>query len=396
MTKHECRLTTGARNPHSNICTTANACLSFVLRGLCFVILLCFFTSASPAAEKATNEWSLWIDDIADSSPALAPDGTIYFGAWNHAFWAVNPDGTRKWVFRTLNEVKSSPAVAADGTIYFGCRDRRLYALSPDGKKRWEFLTGAWVDSSPAIGKDGTIYFGSWDKSLYALKTDCTQRWKFDTEGVIDSSPAVDAAGNIYFGSHDRKFYALDPEGHKQWTFGTGGSILSSPALDHNGLVYFTSTDGYFYALTTEGKLRWKLQTGGITDSSPVIGTDDVLFVGVNEELWAISPEGNKLWARWLEDQVFCSPVAFANRSVCCSSEHGSLINLSSDQQFNWEAYPYGYGHNSAAVNPKGLIYVAGDRRYMAAIKAYVPLAPSSWPKFRANPRNTGNLADSP
>jgi len=75
------------------------------------------------------------------------------------------------------------PAVGTDGTIYFGCRDRKFYAVRPDGKKKWEFKTGAWVDSSPAIAADGTIYFGSWDKNLYALKADGAKAWEFATGG---------------------------------------------------------------------------------------------------------------------------------------------------------------------------------------------------------------------
>ena len=53
----------------------------------------------------------------------LRRDGTIYFGTFNGRLWAVNPNGTKKWVFRAGREIKSSPAIGADGIIYFGCRD---------------------------------------------------------------------------------------------------------------------------------------------------------------------------------------------------------------------------------------------------------------------------------
>jgi outer membrane protein assembly factor BamB len=80
-------------------------------------------------------------------------------------------------------EIKSSPAVADDGTIYFGSRDRKLYAVTPQGKQKWTFATGAWIDSSPAIGADGTVYFGSWDANFYALNPDGSEKWKFPTGG---------------------------------------------------------------------------------------------------------------------------------------------------------------------------------------------------------------------
>jgi len=66
------------------------------------------------------------------SSPAIGADGTIYVGSWDGKLYAVNPDGTEKWVFTTLNQIQSSPAIADDGTIYFGCDDGKVYAVYSD------------------------------------------------------------------------------------------------------------------------------------------------------------------------------------------------------------------------------------------------------------------------
>ena len=68
-----------------------------------------------------------------------------------------------------------SSAIGSDGTIYVGDYDTNLYAINPDGSKKWAFKTGSTtthggaVQSSPAIGSDGTIYFGSADNNLYAI-----------------------------------------------------------------------------------------------------------------------------------------------------------------------------------------------------------------------------------
>ena len=48
--------------------------------------------------------------------------------------------------------MESSPAIGSDGTIYVGALDDNLYAINPDGSKKWEFKTGLHVYSSPAIG----------------------------------------------------------------------------------------------------------------------------------------------------------------------------------------------------------------------------------------------------
>ena len=38
----------------------------------------------------------------------------------NGHVYAINPNGTVKWDFKTLGDVDSSPAIAPDGTIYIG------------------------------------------------------------------------------------------------------------------------------------------------------------------------------------------------------------------------------------------------------------------------------------
>jgi outer membrane protein assembly factor BamB len=368
--------------------------VSKISRALCTAIIFAAGTSHSPAEKQLTAEWSATIGSTSDSSPALGPDGTIYFGAFDGKFWALKPDGSRKWVFRAGTEIKSSPALASDGTVFFGSRDRKFYALGPDGKKLWEFKTGGWVDSSPALGKDGTIYFGSWDKTFYALNPDGSRKWEFKTSGENTSSPAIGSDGTIYFGSHDKKFYALDADGKKKWEFETGGQIISSPAVNADECVYFTSVDGNFYALNFDGTLRWQLRTGGVTESSPVISEDGTIYVGVNAELWAITAGGKQKWPRWVDELIDAPPVALADRSVFCISRLGVLQGLDPERAMLWSYYCYGYGYASPAVSPSGIFYLSDRSAYFSAIPAKVPLAKSPWPKFRGNARNTGNIND--
>ena len=79
--------------------------------------------------------------------------------------------GSKLWEFKTGGDVYSSPAIGPDGTVYFG--SDKLYAINgKSGVKLWEFETGGDVVSSPAIGSDGTVYVGSYDNKLYAIKAD--------------------------------------------------------------------------------------------------------------------------------------------------------------------------------------------------------------------------------
>jgi outer membrane protein assembly factor BamB len=360
-------------------------------------VLLC--VPATCRENILTQEWSVAIESNSDSAPAVGADGTIFFGTWKGSLWALNQDGSRKWVFQAGNEIKSAAAVGSDGTVYFGSRDRKFYAVRADGSKRWDFLTGNWVDSSPALARDGTVYFGSWDKSLYALKSDGTKQWQFKTAGPVVSSPAIGADGTIYFGSHDKKLYALAADGGKKWEFATAGPILSSPALDKGQGLYFTSVDGCLYALNVDGSLRWRLRTGGITESSPVIGPDGTIYVGVLQHLWAISADGKKKWGRvGGEDHLLeTTPVVLADGSICCVLHSGMMWYFSPEEVARGMYYLAGYGYGSPAVGPTGAIYVPDctfPRGGFTALRAGASLARTPWPKFRGNARNTGNVQD--
>jgi outer membrane protein assembly factor BamB len=377
---------------------SSNLMVEMMLTNRLVVALLLLGSLSLPAVHggqlELTNSWSVVIGAHSDSSPAIGPDGSIYFGSWDHKLWALKPDGSRKWVFAAESEIKSSPALGRDGTLYFGCRDHKFYAVGSNGLKQWAFKTGAWVDSSPALAGDGTIYFGSWDKIFYALNPDGTKKWQFQTEGEIICSPAVGLDGTIYFGSHDKKFYALGADGRKRWEFATGGPIISSPAINRDQVIYFTSVDGFFYALNLDGTLRWRLRTGGITESSPVIGVEGILFVGVNSSLWAISPEGKELWPRWVEEPIEASPLPLADGSVCCIARAGLLINVDKAIDLKWTYYCWGYGFATPAVGPAGTIYLPERSSRFCAVPNKIPLARSPWPRFRGNARNTGNAND--
>ena len=68
-------------------------------------LLFCLGAVLPPASgaepPSATNLWSLIFSyDSTSSSPAIAPDGTIYEGTFNGVLFAVTPQGGVKWKFK--------------------------------------------------------------------------------------------------------------------------------------------------------------------------------------------------------------------------------------------------------------------------------------------------------
>jgi len=137
--------------------------------------------------------------------------------------------------------------------------------------------------------------------------------------------------------------------------------------------------------------LRWRLRTGGITESSPVIALDGTIYVGVNQDLWSITPDGKQKWARWNEGRIETTPLVLADGSVWYANEWGQVIQLSPDMKFIGFAFMGGpFGFASPAIATNGTLYLPGEGSRFFALRNRVPLAQSSWPKFRGNPQNTG------
>ena len=216
------------------------------------------------------------------SSPALAQDGTICFGSWDKNFYALKPDGSKRWQFPTGGPVVSSPAIDTSGTIYCGSHDRKLYALTPTGEKQWEFETRGAILASPALDWDGNIFLTSVDGFLYALNRDGRLRWKLHTGSISESSPVIGSDGKIYVGAN-RYLWAITSDGRKKWDRGVD-DIDASPAIAADGTVYFIFRGGQLMAYNQDeslGERWWKwtyyLYPGGY--ASPSIGPKGSIYL---------------------------------------------------------------------------------------------------------------------
>eukprot|EP01047_Picozoa_sp_COSAG01_P067789 COSAG01_NODE_9644_length_2381_cov_122.845311_1_plen_419_part_10 len=191
---------------------SAQQCTAAGIESFCAPLDVCAFTAAGQV------KWNVTTGDQVDSSPAIAANGTVYVGSWDHKLYAITPAGQVKWTVTTGDWVRSSPAIATDGTVYVGSDDGKLYAITPAGQVKWTVTTGDVVYSSPAIVADGTVYVGSVDKKLYAITAAGQVKWTVTTGDAVGSSPAIAADGTVYVGSDDHKLYAITPAGQVKWT----------------------------------------------------------------------------------------------------------------------------------------------------------------------------------
>jgi outer membrane protein assembly factor BamB len=137
------------------------------------------------------------------ASVTLGPDGTVYVGANNSNFYAIAPDGKRKWLFeaeRELAGIWTTAALSTDNsTLYFGANKGGVYALNAaDGKLKWQSKVFGSIYASPTLDSRGTLYVGTTIGHLLAI-TAATGQWLFDFDAgtPIWASPAIRSDGSL-------------------------------------------------------------------------------------------------------------------------------------------------------------------------------------------------------
>ncbi|WCJ58731.1 PQQ-binding-like beta-propeller repeat protein [Fontisphaera persica] len=357
-------------------------------------MLLALGAMSLPAAAPGEILWTFPVGVKIQSSAALGPDGTLYFGADNGALYALRPDGQKKWEFRAAGALAATPVVGPEGTIYLAGTDRLIYALLPDGREKWRVMPGSGYVSSPALGPQGMLYAGSVFGTLFAIEPAGFRKWEFPANGNIVSSPAISAAGVIYFGSYDTNFYAVNPDGSRRWYVDTGDKIGSSPAIDAQGNVYFGSNDQYLHAVSPFGERLWEVRTGGPVRGSPVIATNGIVIFGSDDrKLRAVSQEARVLWEFATEGWIRSTPALAADGSIYFGSYDGRFYALDAQGRKKWAITTPDAISTSPLLTTNGVLYFGGWDGRFYAVQADAGLAATPWPLFRANVRRTGSLA---
>ncbi len=167
-----------------------------------------------------------------------------------------------QWRYDAGEAIESSAAIY-QGTVFVGALDGTFHAVDLEtGKEKWKFQAGTGISSSPCVS-EGSVYFGDEEGAFYALEAATGKlRWKFQTEAEIMSSPSC-AGGQILFGSYDSHLYALSSrDGALLWKFQTEGRVHASPAII-DGKVLVTGCDGYVRILdVSSGRELSRLEIG--------------------------------------------------------------------------------------------------------------------------------------
>jgi len=213
---------------------------------------------------------------VPSSPAASHDAATLYIGGYDGRLHALDAQtGQEKWSvgrgeksgirlpekdargkvsrrFTTAGHIPDSPAVGPDGTIYFGSWDGHLYAAAPDGRLQWSVDLKDRVTSAPAVSADGRVLISTFEGTLCCVRVMAGRPaidWQVEANARY-ASPLVSSDGNVYVGTLDGRLlaYALG-DGRKTGELALEGWIHASPVPGGDGLLYVGASDGRLRAI---------------------------------------------------------------------------------------------------------------------------------------------------
>ncbi len=393
----------------------SGACLQ-----LLFLVALAALAACKPSSDSGgraagsradiPKKWEITLGSRSDGALALADDGTIIAACQDGFVYAVDANGALQWK-TYIGATAASPAIGPDGAIYIANNNGSVYALNHSGSVRWQSvvyrgntyghnaaaignsflftpsrdglkavnLSDGRVEWSAGIGTeqwgavtllaDGTVLFGGHGR-LNAVSTHGDMLWQYPrlTDDALQRnggfpppasfavvSPIAPGPDHILFlGMGRNELAAVGQDGALRWQYDSRGSSLNtaSPIVAADGTIYFAHADGRLYAFDSLGTKKWDLDMAAAVAASPMLASDGTLFVLGGHYLYAVTPTGQ----------------------VLAQHDVGSTIT------------------SSPTLAPDGTVYVLNELGTLAAYSGgHGGLSNSPWPKFQADPSNTGN-----
>jgi hypothetical protein len=351
-----------------------------------------------PMTTPGTVNWrygNLTGSSPGNSSPAIGPDGTIYYGSSDGYLYGLNPDGALRWRYNAGSAINSPPVINPDGTIYVRSGNGILHSVNgvKNGTLNWFYSTGSTV-STPAIGADGTVYVGT-DNSLVALNPNGTLKSNLTTNGRPTSPPAFGPDGTIWVATGSG-LVALHPNGTLKSNLTTWGGPTSPPAIGADGTIH----GGWGYNLLTinpNGTLKSNLTAAARITSSPVIGPGGTIWITTDNGIVALHPNGtpkcNLTSSSMSMVQGNSSPVIGNDGTIYYGI--GDRINALDDNCNQiWYSTTGGVINNPTITTPGGKVVFGSSDGYVYNFhSSSTGLANSAWPQYGRDPMHTGNSA---
>ena len=386
------------------------------------------------------RDWKVSIGSI-ESSPAIAPDGSVFVGTINGYLHAFNPDGTRKtgWsaAFDTgTGQPVSTPVIVGESPNYtiYAAAGNKLFALSPDKIQKLNFpvTVSGTITGKPAVGSgsDKTIYLTTSDNfnkfgRVYAITPSGNLKpeseWPSNPILLINpvSSPVITPPvisknnSRLYFALRDSSgsLYSISTStGTSQQLRSLGARIDKAVAVGTGevpeGIVYIATSDKHLHALYGDNILsaaKWTapfLPDEGFSTSPAVSPDGNFVYIGsFDDKLFAINAEtGNLIWdppylaAGNVQSTPFVdsSNIVYFGSDIRDPADKKNVYALYGvDGTEKWRFETAADVRGTPAVSPDGRVYIGSLDSFFYSINQFAN------PKGFRNLRITSKASDS-
>lgn len=251
-------------------------------------------------------DWYMW-GLVGRDPPAIDYDGNIVIGGAGSAFiysfdnetvgaqddhmtvptvFCIDSDTGETIWNQTVGGSPGGLAIGADGTIYGGCQCGIVFALNADGSIKWintdaDYLVGFTEDGGvskvPALDSEGNVYLcaDSWYSDEY-----WGEPWALGGEKPVSSQDVP------YLGEHG--LYKYTSAGVLEWVYPIDDEIQyceRSCVVGSDDTIYFCVQNyeeecADLYAVNSDGTLKWHYALESYQMTELALGDDGTLYVG--------------------------------------------------------------------------------------------------------------------
>lgn len=352
------------------------------------------------------------------NSPAVASDGTAYFGSSDGYVYSFTDGGVMNWKFAYGGKTCASPSIGLDGTIYFTAGTTNnlathandvlaAFALRPDGSLKWQIPIAGETASGVAIGGDGGLYLEAGVvyapasiSSVLALNSDGTVRWTFQNGHNFQATPVIGFDGTVYCPTQDGFVEALRTNGTKIWESNLSDGYLKSPVIDSNGVLFVAGSN--VHALNPDGQTLWTFLSTYGADVGPVcVDSHGTVYAQDDYTYYTFDPAGTnavKFGLPGYQENMISTPVRDTNGvlylPVYDYSGSGAIFARSASGTVQWQFGSESFG--GLTLGPNSALYAPGSDNSLYVLRTSGGLDNSAWPHPLHDPQHTGRSVAAP
>lgn len=301
--------------------------------------------------------------------PAVAADGTLYFGT-RGGLTSLAPDGTERWSLN-LGPVRAAPSLAPGGDVVVVTSAGLVARVSSEGEVRHQAQLDAPAHGPALVLDDGSVLVGTIDQRVLRLDSDLRRVHTVHLRSGSALALSVVARGLIAAPA-GRMLVLLDGGGRIEREIPLGGHSSGPVAVADDGTLWLATAEGSLLAIERNGRIRSRTQLGTIRHDGPwmTVGRDGAVRVPTaTEGIVCVGPGGAVRW-RFSTGAGF-GPASIDDEDTTLAVDMAGRISaIGADGTLRWQMQLGSYSLEAPVLGPDGTLYVTTRESAVQAWRA--------------------------